>query len=118
MIRVLATGMIIALCLCAVIVLSMNPSALIAHAQIGSIVSATTPPLRPGYAGDDACLPCHKEQAISYRQTSHHLTSQLPDETSILGSFNAGENVLMIANPATTDDAPRLLFEMDRKQGS
>ena len=118
MVRVLATGMIVAICLCILIVLSVNRSAWIAHAQIGPVVSATTPSLRPGYTGDDACLPCHKEQVASYRQTSHHLTSQLPDETSILGSFKAGENVLMIANPKTTDDDPRLLFEMDRNQGS
>ena len=115
MVRVLAAGTIMAFCLCVLIVRPAGPSSWIAHAQGSSVVSQKTPLFRPGYAGDEACLPCHKEQVISYRQTSHHLTSQLPDETSILGSFKAGGNVLVIANPETTDVDPRLLFEMDRK---
>jgi Cytochrome c554 and c-prime len=117
MVRVLAAGTIMAFCLCVLIVRMDDPSSWIVHAQGGSVVSQETPLLRPGYAGDEACLPCHKEQAISYRQTSHHLTSQLPDERSILGSFKAGGNVLMIANPENSDVDPRLLFEMDKKEG-
>jgi Cytochrome c554 and c-prime len=118
MVRLLTTEMIMAFCLCTLIMRSAGPSPSIAHAQGRSVVSLKTPLLQPGYAGDEACLPCHKELVISYRQTSHHLTSQLPDETSILGSFKVGGNVLMIANPETTDVEPRLLFKMDRREGS
>jgi hypothetical protein len=117
MVRVLAAWMILAPCLCVLLVRPADPSSWIVHAQGGSVVSQETPLLRPGYAGDGACLPCHKEQVFSYRHTSHHLASQLPDETSMLGSFKAGENVLVIANPETTAVDPRLLFEMDRKEG-
>ena len=49
----------------------------------------------------------------SYLHTSHHLTSQLPGATSILGSFDEGKNVLLIQNPPSTDVDPRLLFRME-----
>jgi hypothetical protein len=62
-------------------------------------------------------MPCHREQAISYSQTSHYLTSQLPNKASILGSFKEGENILLIENPPTTDLDPRLFFKMDIQRG-
>jgi hypothetical protein len=68
---------------------------------------------RPGYVGDGACLACHKEQSLSYADTAHHLTSQLPGKDSILGSFKEDENILMIQDPLVTDTDPRLFFKMD-----
>ena len=105
--------LISAACLCGVF--ECWPVALLstAHAQDGKPVPDPMRATRIGYVGDSACLPCHKQQAISYSQTAHHLTSQLPDNNSILGSFKEGENILMIANPSTIDD-PRLFFKMEK----
>ena len=44
-------------------------------------------PQHDKYAGDAACLPCHRDQSNSYVHTSHHLTSQPANKDSILGSF-------------------------------
>jgi Cytochrome c554 and c-prime len=67
------------------------------------------------YAGDAACLTCHRAQGTSYVQTAHHLTSQPANKDSILGSFHDGSNVLMIADPATASDNPGLYFKMEAK---
>jgi hypothetical protein len=72
---------------------------------------------RPGYVGDDACLSCHKGLSLSYADTAHHLTSQLANKDSILGSFKESENILMIQDPIVTDTDPRLFFKMDIEQG-
>jgi hypothetical protein len=82
------------------------------HAANGEVRNS-----RPGYVGDDACLPCHKEQSLSYADTAHHLTSQLASKDSILGSFKEGENILMIQDPIVTDTDPRLFFKMDIEHG-
>jgi hypothetical protein len=71
---------------------------------------------RVGYVGDAACAACHKQQAESYRHTSHRLTSQMPGGASILGSFKEGENILMIQD-AKKDSDPRLYFKMDIERG-
>jgi hypothetical protein len=52
-----------------------------------------------GYAGDNACRSCHRDQFDSYRSTAHHFTSQPPGPDSIAGSFAAGSNVLHTSNP-------------------
>jgi Cytochrome c554 and c-prime len=67
------------------------------------------------YAGDAACLSCHRDQGTSYVHTAHHLTSQPANKDSILGSFHDGSNVLMIADPATAGDNPGLYFKMEVK---
>jgi tetratricopeptide (TPR) repeat protein len=67
------------------------------------------------YAGDSACLSCHRELSNSYLHTSHHLTSQLPDEHSILGFFVEGSNTLMIHQATPTDAKPGLSFQMTKK---
>jgi hypothetical protein len=73
-------------------------------------------PQHDKYAGDAACLPCHRDQSNSYVHTSHHLTSQPANKDSILGSFHDGSNVLMIADPATAGDNPGLYFKMEAKE--
>ena len=67
------------------------------------------------YAGDAACLSCHREQSDRYQHTAHHLTSQPANKDSILGSFTAGSNVLMIADPATASENPGLYFTMEAR---
>lgn len=108
----------IAICLCCAASLLVAGSTAPVHAQQGAHADSKATPKRTGYAGDDACLACHKQESSTYRQSSHHLASQLPDKSSILGSFSAGKNILMIANPSNTDEDPRLFFEMDAKDGS
>lgn len=70
---------------------------------------------RTRYAGDGACLTCHRDQALSYQHTGHHLTSQKSSKDTILGSFAPGSNTLMIANPPQTDVDPRLYFKLEAK---
>src|SRR5271169_6094136 len=70
-----------------------------AYAQTSASVTNDTGVKRTGYVGDAACLSCHKEQSLSYRHSSHHLTSQPADKDSILGTFTEGSNILMISNP-------------------
>ncbi len=77
--------------------------------------SAQKPEHRRGYTGDAACLDCHKEQALSYLHTSHHLTSQFADKNSLLGSFTPPSNTLMIVDPARTSAQPGLYFKMEAK---
>ena len=72
-------------------------------------------PQRTGFAGDAACLSCHKNQALPYLLTSHHLTSQPANRQSILGSFQAGSNTLMIVDPARNTAEPALYFKMEQK---
>ena len=73
------------------------------------------PAQRDKYAGDAACLSCHREQGDPYQHTAHHLTSQPANKNSILGSFRDGSNVLMIADPATATDNPGLYFKMEAR---
>ncbi len=54
---------------------------------------------RDGYAGDAACRTCHQEAFDSYAGSAHHLTSRLPDKSSIDGKFTPGSNILHTANP-------------------
>src|SRR5271168_4887641 len=79
------------------------------------VAAQTSPPStsssvnsRAGYAGDEACRSCHKEQSEPYVHTAHHLTSQLAGANSILGSFSPGDDVLSTANPG-------LHFNMEAK---
>jgi hypothetical protein len=71
---------------------------------------------RANYVGDSACLPCHRDQALSYAHTAHHLTSQPGSRNAILGSFEDRSNVLMIADPSKAEDGPGLYFRMDAKR--
>jgi hypothetical protein len=61
------------------------------------------------FAGDDACLSCHREKVEAYFHTAHHLTSQMADQHSILGKFTDGENILKTSNP-------ELFYRMDRNE--
>lgn len=67
-----------------------------------------------GYVGDAVCVSCHQVQG-TYQHTSHFLTSSLGSKDSILGSFLAGSDVLMIADPAKATDDPGLYFKMEAK---
>ena len=75
------------------------------------------PPQRPGYTGDAACANCHRQQALSYLHTAHHLTSQLPDAQSVHGHFNPGINLLTIIAPDNALGLPSLQFRMDHLAG-
>jgi hypothetical protein len=72
------------------------------------MATESSPSTRAGYAGDEACRACHTAQSTTYVHTAHHLSSQLPSATSILGKFEPGEDVLRTANPG-------LHFNMEAK---
>src|SRR3974390_1013578 len=72
---------------------------------------------RSGYVSDENCSPCHKNISQSYQHNGHHLTSQLPTATSVLGSFAKGSNSLTIVDRAQSA-RPELQFLMEpRKEG-
>jgi hypothetical protein len=54
--------------------------------------------------------PVTSPQVDSFHQTAHFLTSATPTETSILGKFTPGDNILKTVNP-------NLYFQMEAKQG-
>ncbi len=86
---------------------------------LGLLAAAQSFAAQPGkYVGDAACLPCHREQSDTYQHTAHRLTSQPATGTSILGSFHAGSNVLMIADPAKAAEDPGLYFKMEAQRNS
>ena len=64
---------------------------------------------RDGYVGDAACQSCHADKVDSFHHTAHYLTSRSPDETTILGSFTPGSNILKTSNP-------NLYFRMDEQR--
>jgi hypothetical protein len=70
---------------------------------------------RTSYSGDASCISCHQQLSQSYQHTPHHLTSQLPSASSILGSFRAGTNTLTIIDPAQSAQ-PELQFLMESKK--
>ena len=70
---------------------------------------------RQGYVGDARCTACHQAKSLSYLHTAHHLTSQLPDEHSILGSFTEGSNVLKISDPAPVIGDPGVSYKMEKR---
>ena len=63
---------------------------------------------RDGYVGDGACLRCHAQTVASFHRTTHYLTSSEASESSILGKFTSGNNILKTANPG-------LYFRMDER---
>jgi len=68
--------------------------------QKGTVRSVpTTHTSRSAYVGDDACRPCHQQEARTYAETAHHLTSRAPKRNSIAGKFTNGSNVLHTSNP-------------------
>ena len=66
--------------------------------QPASSDSAPSGNNRSSYAGASTCGKCHQPIFESFRQTSHHLTSQLPQANSILGSFAPDHNLLRTRN--------------------
>ena len=69
---------------------------------------------RSGYAGDASCVACHRQTSQSYQHTPHHLTSQLPTASSVLGSFERGRNTLTIVD-ARQSAEPELQFLMESR---
>jgi hypothetical protein len=64
---------------------------------------------RDGYVGDAACQSCHADKVDSFHRTAHYLTSRAPDETTILGKFTPGSNIMRTSNP-------NLYFRMDEQR--
>jgi hypothetical protein len=63
-----------------------------------------------GFVGDSACRDCHREQFDSFETTPHHLTSRLPTQRSVAGSFAARHNTMATFNP-------ELSFQMEMRDG-
>jgi hypothetical protein len=89
-----------------------------AQATGPSVHAQNTDGRRAGYAGDGACLSCHRSESMTYALTAHHLTSQLPNQSSILGSFSDGANVLKIADAAPAIGDPGVSYKMVKKGDS
>jgi hypothetical protein len=118
MVRASAASLILFLCLGCLVLHLLDRHPRIAHARVDLLAAASeVVESRSGYVGDAACLPCHKGKTLSYADTAHHRTLQLPGKSSILGSFKEGKNILMIQNPMDTNTDPRLFFKMDLEHG-
>jgi hypothetical protein len=98
----------IVLCMAPGISQQMSPPSVTPNAKAGTAARAK-------YAGDAACLSCHSEQGLSYVHTAHHLTSRPGNKGAVLGSFQEGPNMMMIADPATAEQSPGLYFKMEAK---
>ena len=99
-----AVAIVIALVLAAPLIAELggqNPS---------TATTAAKSHARDGYVGDDACLKCHAETVASFHHTTHYLTSSEASETSILGKFTPGNNIVKTVNPG-------LYFRMDEHRG-
>ena len=70
---------------------------------------------RTDYVGDASCQKCHRDVGQNYQHTPHHLTSQLPTSSSVLGSFQSGANSMTIVDPAQSAE-PGLQFQMESKK--
>lgn len=117
MVRFLIASFSVAIGLCCCLVLPAREQARSpVYAKDAAPAAGKSKIAQTGYVGDAACLPCHKEQSISYRRTAHHLTSRPANKDTILGSFSSASNVLMISNSETTDTDPRLYFLMEAKR--
>jgi Cytochrome c554 and c-prime len=117
MIRSCIVGFLGVVGLSFVTLLAVEHSPRDAYAQVNPSIASDAGVRRAEYVGDAACLSCHKEQSLSYRHTSHHLTSQPADKDSIHGTFTEGSNILMISNPEKASLDPRLYFQMEAKDG-
>jgi hypothetical protein len=71
---------------------------------------------RSGFVGDESCATCHRKETTTYAHTAHHLTSQMPDDKSMLGSFVEGANLLKIADPAPVIGDPGVSYKMERRE--
>lgn len=63
---------------------------------------------RSEYVGDQACAQCHRDKFDTYEKTAHNLSSQIANQTTIVGTFTPGANTMTTANP-------NLSFEMGKK---
>lgn len=73
-----------------------NPSPKIAPAHS---TQTTVVKNRADFVGDEACRSCHRQKTDSYHRTAHHLTSQIADKNSVVGTFTEGSNTLRTSNP-------------------
>ncbi|MGA8104592.1 MAG: multiheme c-type cytochrome [Candidatus Acidiferrales bacterium] len=62
-------------------------------------VNQKGPATRGDFLGDAACQECHQAIGDTYARNGHHLSSQLPNENSVLGKFTAGTNILKTGDP-------------------
>jgi len=63
---------------------------------------------RSAYVSDEACARCHQDKIGSYAKTAHHITSQVANKNTIVGTFSPGANTMQTADP-------NLTFRMDSK---
>ena len=63
-----------------------------------------------GFVGPESCKECHSANYEGFIQTAHYKTSALAKSSSILGSFNAGENLMETKQPG-------LSYELESSDG-
>jgi len=62
-------------------------------------IDRTEAPSPSAYAGDSACVQCHRKESEFYPLTPHARDSASATAKEITGSFNTGHNVLYTSNP-------------------
>ncbi len=63
-----------------------------------------------GFVGPESCKECHADYYNGFIETAHYKTSAFANKSSILGSFEAGENVMETKQPG-------FRFELTEKDG-
>jgi len=79
------------------------------HPEDANAVNDKAPAARGDFLGDGACQECHQAIGDAYARNGHHLTSQLPTGSSVLGRFTSGANILKTGDPD-------LHFRMEAKE--
>jgi len=64
-----------------------------------------------GFVGPESCKECHADYYEGFMETAHSRTSALANESSILGSFAPGENVMKTRQPG-------FWYELESDDGS
>ena len=64
----------------------------------GPFYHAAVPPEAKGFLPPESCAECHRDKYESFRHTAHAVTSALPSESSIKGSFNPPANRMSTAD--------------------
>ena len=71
----------------------------ISVASTDSAIDRTSAPPPGAYAGDAACVQCHRKESEFYPLTPHARDSAPASAKSIVGSFSAEHNILHTSNP-------------------
>lgn len=108
-------GILVVGCIFVVLVLSTEGHLRRVFAQASNETAKRPAGYRSQYVGDAACFGCHESESRSYIHTAHHLTSQIANRETVLGSFASGQSILTISKADPDSASPNLSFRMESR---